>query len=117
MEYGSRARRLPAPPGIVWESLTSPRMSGTRHWLNLLDDEVAPNVLESVRPSRVVWSSLWPTRPKDRIVLELTDAGGETSLRFTLLTPDELPDQSKIGHIRKRMNHLLFADLRFSYGQ
>ncbi|WP_245645576.1 hypothetical protein [Pseudonocardia acaciae] len=49
---------------------------------------------------------------------ELTEGQrGETSLRFTLLTPDEAPDQSKTGHLRRRLNQLLFADLRFSYGQ
>lgn len=78
-------------------------MPGAREWLNLLDDEVAPQVLESVRPSRVVWSSLWLSRQKDQVRLELAAAGGDTSVRFTLLTPDELPDQSKTGHIRKRI--------------
>jgi hypothetical protein len=68
-------------------------------------------------PGKVVWSSLWPSRPDDLIVLELAAEGVETSLQFTLLTPHEPPDQSKTGHIRRRMNHLLFADLRFSYGQ
>jgi hypothetical protein len=42
-----------------------------------------------------VWSSLWPSRPHDQVQ----------------------PDQSKLGHLRKRLNHLLGADLRFSYGQ
>jgi hypothetical protein len=41
----------------------------------------------------------------------------ETLLRFVLLTPDDPPDQSKTGHLRRRMNQPLFADLRFSYGQ
>lgn len=49
--------------------------------------------------------------------LELTAAGSETLLKFTLLTPDDVPDQSKTGHLRRRLNELLFADLRFSYGQ
>jgi hypothetical protein len=101
----------------VWDSLTNPHEPGTRPWLNLLDDEIEPRVLESVRPGKVVWSSLWPSRPNDRIDFELVATGAETSLRFTLLTPDELPDESRTGHLRKRMNHLLFADLRFSYGQ
>lgn len=100
----------------MWDSLTEPHAPGTRPWLALLDDEVAPEVLEGKRPDRVVWSSLWPSRPRDRVLLELTDDRGETSLRFTLLTPDGPPDESKTGHIRRRMNHLLFADLRFSYG-
>ena len=34
-----------------------------------------------------------------------------------LVTPGEAPDQSKTGHLRRRLNQLLFADLRFSYGQ
>ena len=116
-EYGRRAQRLPAPPGVVWDSLNNPDAPRTRPWLNLVRDEVAPAVLEGVRPERLVWSSLWPDRPRDRIIFELSDDSGETSLQFTLLTPDELPDQSTTGYLRKRMNYLLFADLRFSYGQ
>ncbi|MFI6042915.1 hypothetical protein ACIA8C_14840 [Nocardia sp. NPDC051321] len=118
IEIGARARRLPAPPFVVWESLTEPRRAQGRAWLVLLDDEVEPRVLEADKPGRVVWSSLWPSRPHDQVHFELTAvAGGDTLLRFTLLTPDEAPDQSKTGHLRRRLNHLLFADLRFSYGQ
>ncbi len=74
-------------------------------------------MLEADAPTRVVWSSLWPSRPNDRVVLELSALGQETALRFTLLTPDDPPDESRTGHLRRRLNHLLFADLRFSYGQ
>ena len=38
-------------------------------------------------------------------------------VRFTLPTPDDPPDQSAAGYLRKWINHLLFADLRFSFGQ
>jgi len=118
IQIGSRARRLPAPPSVVWESLVEPHRPGTRPWLSLLPDEVAPRVLEADKPNRVVWSSLWPSRPRDQVHFALAAAaGGETSLRFTLFTPDDAPDQSKTGHLRRRLNHLLFADLRFSYGQ
>ncbi|WP_405165208.1 hypothetical protein OG203_08910 [Nocardia sp. NBC_01499] len=118
IEIGSRARRLPAPPLVVWESLTEPRRRQARAWLELLSDEVEPRVLEADKPSRVVWSSLWPSRPDDQVHFELTAVeGGDTLLRFTLLSPDEAPDQSKTGHLRRRLNQLLFADLRFSYGQ
>jgi hypothetical protein len=51
------------------------------------------------------------------VVLELRDAGSDTALTFTLLAEGDVPDESKTGHIRRRINHLLFADLRFSYGQ
>ncbi len=118
IEIGSRARALPAPPAVVWESLVDPRRPGTRQWLALLPDEVEPGILAAERPGHVVWSSLWPSRPGDQVHFTLTNSGdGGTSLRFTLLTPDEAPDQSKTGHLRRRLNHLLFADLRFSYGQ
>ncbi len=118
IEIGSRARTLPAPPPVVWESLTQPRRPQGRAWLELLPDEVEPEVLRADKPNRVVWSSLWPSRPDDQVHFELTPvAAGQTLLRFTLLTPTEPPDQSKTGHLRRRLNHLLFADLRFSYGQ
>jgi hypothetical protein len=117
IEFGSKARKLPAPPQVVWESLVHPRQPGTRPWLALLADEVEPRILSSVKPTSVVWSSLWPSRPHDQVRLDLSEQRGETVLRFTLLTPDDPPDQSKTGHLRRRMNHLLFADLRFSYGQ
>jgi hypothetical protein len=117
IEIGSRARTLPAPPHIVWESLVNPHQPGARPWLHLLDDEREPTVLDADKPNRVVRSSLWPSRPRDQVLLELTAAGSQTALRFTLLTPDDPPDASKTGHLRRRINHLLFADLRFSYGQ
>jgi hypothetical protein len=118
IEIGSRVRTLPAPPVVVWESLVAPRRPGGRPWLNLLPDEVDPRVLVAERPDRVVWSSLWPSRPRDQIHFALTVASDQgTSLRFTLCTPDDAPDQSKTGHLRRRLNQLLFADLRFSYGQ
>lgn len=74
-------------------------------------------MLAAEKPERVVWSSLWPSRPNDQVHFELTAVDCGTSLKFTLLTPDEAPDQSKTGHLRRRLNYLLFADLRFSYGQ
>ncbi|MEV7045674.1 hypothetical protein [Amycolatopsis sp. NPDC051061] len=84
----------------------------------MLADEVDPRVLAAEKPSQVVWSSLWPSRPDDQVHFVLTASrDGGTLLRFTLLTPDEAPDQSKTGHLRRRLNQLLFADLRYSYGQ
>jgi hypothetical protein len=116
IEIGSRARNLPAPPRVVWLSLVDPHRAGTRPWLELLADEVEPRVLAAVEPERVVWSSLWPSRPDDEVHFELAPETGGTSLRFTLVTPHEMPDASKTGHLRKRLSHLLYADLRYSYG-
>jgi hypothetical protein len=118
IEIGSRARTLPAPPPVVWDSLVEPRRPGARPWLHLLADEVEPRVLTAEKPGQAVWSSLWPSRPDDQIQFALAASpDGGTLLRFTLLTPGEAPDQSKTGHLRRRLNQLLFADLRFSFGQ
>lgn len=117
IEIGSRAQKLPAPPSVVWGSLVQPEREGSRAWLSLVDDEVAPRILYAEEPHRVAWSSLWPSRPNDEVHFDLEAIGGETSLKFSLLTPDEPPDQSTTGHLRYRLNHLLFADLRYSYGQ
>jgi hypothetical protein len=117
IEYGDRARNLPAPPNAVWRDLVERRTEGSRPWLRLLHDEIPPRVIESESPARVVWSSIWPTRPDDQIVFELSPEHGGTSLRVRLLAYGDTPDASKTGHIRKRINHLVFADLRFTYGQ
>ncbi len=82
-------------------------MQGARPWLNLLPDEVEPTILDSEKPVLDLWFSLWPNRPNDNVHLSLTAAGSETLLRFTLLTPDDPPDASKTGHLRRRVNHLL----------
>jgi len=111
-ELGTRRRRQPPPPHIVWDSLMNPGP-----WLELLDDEVEPRVLEAASPEVVVWSSLWPSRPDDRIRFDLEPVAAETSLRWTLTTSGEMPDESKLGHLRYRLNVLVNEKLRFTYGQ
>ena len=78
---------------------------------------MAPQVLESTGTTRVVWSSLWPSRPDDQIVIELRDSDGETELEFSLQAAGDPPDTDTTSQIRHRVRHLLFADLRESYGQ
>jgi hypothetical protein len=117
LEIGSRERKQPAPPQVVWRSLAEPRQDRARPWLDLLDDEVEPAVLEAVAPSLVVWSSLWPSRPEDTLRFDLVESGSGTSLRWSLLTVHDLPDASKIGHLRRRVNVLINEKLRLSYGQ
>lgn len=117
IEYGRRTRRLPAPPRVVWADLANPERDGTRSWLALLPDEVEPDVFDLDPPKSLTWSSLWPSRPDDHVSFELAELDGETALTFILLSADDPPDDSKTGHIRKRINQLLFAELRYSYGQ
>jgi len=97
--------------------LTEPRRPESRPWLSLLPDEIDPHALDAERPSRVMWSSPWRSRPRDVVRFDLAAVQSETLLRFTILTPDELPDPSKTGHLRRRLNEMLFADIGFSYGQ
>ena len=116
-EIGRRTRNLPAPPRIVWESLTDPHRLGSRPWLSLLDDEVEPRILEAQKPQLVVWSSIWPKTPDEVIRFEVAPDGySGTTLTWTLTSPIEL-DPSVVGHQRFRLNKLLWADLRYSYGQ
>ncbi|WP_458317899.1 hypothetical protein [Mycolicibacterium brisbanense] len=119
VEIGTRQRNLPAPPRVVFEDLVSPRTDGIRSWLHLFDDETAPEVLESREPGYVVWSSLWPRRPDARITFELPQGGtgGGTDLRWTLTVDEPVPPDSLTGHMRKRINTLIHANLRYTYGQ
>ncbi|WP_091447549.1 hypothetical protein [Actinokineospora iranica] len=117
LELGSRERRQPAPTHVVWESLTEPRRPSARPWLDLLPDETEPNVLDSAHPHLVVWSSLWPDRPDDRIRFDLRPVGQDCGLRWTLTTTGEPPSTSRLGHLRYRLNLLVNDRLRRSYGQ
>lgn len=117
IELGSRERTQPPPPAIVWGSLTEPGQPAARPWLDLLPDEVPPRVLEAVKPTLVVWSSLWPDRPLDRVHFDLRPAGSGCALRWTLTTTGEPPTASRLGHLRYRLNVLINERLRLSYGQ
>jgi hypothetical protein len=102
----------------VAESLMEPDRDPARPWLRLLADEVHPRIVEARPPELVVWSSLWPSRPDALVRFDLApDGRGGTDLRWTLLVNEPLPDASKLGHLRKRLNQLINADLRSSYGQ
>lgn len=114
---GSRARNQPAPPWALYEDLTLPNRQPKRQWLHLLDDEMAPAVLESEYPSRVVWSSLWVRRPDAVVQFDLSGGSSGTDLRWTLFTESPLPYESLTGHMRKRIGTLINANLRYTYGQ
>ncbi|MFC4942085.1 hypothetical protein [Pseudonocardia sp. GCM10023141] len=118
IEAGVRTRALPAPPHVVATSLVAPDSDPARPWLHLLDDERRPTVVERRSSELVIWSSLWPSRPDARVRFDLApDPTGGTALTWTLLVDEPVPDPSKVGHLRKRINQLINADLRYSYGQ
>ena len=119
LEIGSRMRKQPAPPHILFEALTQPDRDPARLWLVLLADEQRPTVVHAEEPAVVVWSSLWSRRPDAtiRFTLSPETAGAGTELRWTLLIEPPEPDQSSIGHFRKRLNQLINGNLRLSLGQ
>ncbi|WP_231707158.1 hypothetical protein [Tsukamurella sputi] len=99
------------------QDLATPAPRAVRHWLRLADDEVAPTVLAVETPSRVEWSSLWSDRPDLRVVFTLAPGGGGTDLQWTLLAAEPLPGPDYTRHIARRVSTLVFADLRYTYGQ
>ncbi|MGY1832126.1 hypothetical protein ACI8AA_17085 [Geodermatophilus sp. SYSU D01180] len=119
IEAGTGRRDQPAPPHVVFAVLTEPDRDPARPWLRLLDDEHPPAVLRAERPHLVVWSSLWPRRPDAQVRFDVLprDPAHGTDLRWTLLVGEPLPDASLLGHLRKRINQLVTADLRYSFGQ
>jgi hypothetical protein len=117
IELGSRQRAQPAPPHVVFRSLVDPHEQRARPWLELRHDEIEPRVVESVEPLLVVWTSLWPSRPQDLIRFDLRPKGMGTDLRWTHVSPSAAPDTAEINHMRYRLNFLINAQLRFSYGQ
>ncbi|GIE97136.1 hypothetical protein Ari01nite_46010 [Paractinoplanes rishiriensis] len=118
LEAGSRQRNQPAPPHVVFEVLTDPDRDPARPWLLLLDDEQPPQLIDAREPDFVVWSSLWKRRPDARVRFDLaSDGTAGTDLRWTLLVEEPLPDPALLGHLRKRLNELINANLRYTFGQ
>lgn len=121
IELGSRKRSQPAPPHVVFEALTEPDRDPARPWLDLLDDEQWPHLVEIDKPSLVVWSSLWIKRPDARVRFDLPrerGAPGEgTDLHWTLLVAEPAPNADLAGHLRKRLNQLINENLRYTFGQ
>lgn len=76
-----------------------------------------PQIIESDEPTLVVWSSIWPERSDTVIRFDLPPGGGGTDLRWTLSVEEPVPDEALLGHLRKRMNQLINAELRYSFGQ
>lgn len=110
-------RNQPAPPRVVFEALVEPDRDPRRPWLDLLDDEQRPHVIRSQDPETLAWSSLWSKRPDAIVEFVLPpSADGGTALRWTLCVEEPVPSDALVGHMRKRLNQLINANLRFTFG-
>ena len=105
--YGDRTHRFAAPAWVFFDALTV----GQDEWLILAPGETAPEVVESERPYRVVWSSLWPVSPDDTVEFQLSRYGAGTELRFVWRSPSP-PDARGVGITKQRLNQKLGSDLR-----
>lgn len=118
LTVGSRRKNQPAPPHVIFEALTEPDRDPARPWLSLLGDEQRPRVLVAMQPDLVVWSSLWNTRSDARVRFDLPpDGRGGTDLRWTLLVEEPTLEPALRGHFCKRLNQLINANLRYTFGQ
>jgi hypothetical protein len=113
---GTRAKSQPAPARFVHEALTEPNRDPGRQWLSVLDDEIAPQIIESEGHHLVTWSSLWIKRPEARVRFDIESREQGCQLRWTLLDVDD-PGPALVGHMRKRLNQIINAELRYSFGQ
>jgi hypothetical protein len=114
---GERQRPQPAPPKYVFEALTNPHRDPDREWLKLLADEIEPKIVDAHEYDLVVWSSIWKLHPHARIRFELEpERGGGTKLKWILLDSVD-PGPASVGHMRKRIQVLINAELRFTFGQ
>jgi hypothetical protein len=117
VDIGSRKRDQPAPPHVVFEKLTNPDLDLERPWLSLLDDEKRPTILQAGKPDVVVWSSLFVKRPDALVRFDLPPRGQGTDLCWTLSVDEPVPDDALVGHMGKRLNQLINANLPYTFGQ
>jgi hypothetical protein len=109
----SRCKAQPAPARAMYEALSDPVADqARREWLHLEDGEVPPRVLQAVRPCLVVWALLWPGRPGDQIRFDIEDE----RLTWTLMGEATAEDEPHLDQLRYRLNVIINADLRYSFG-
>ena len=70
-------------------------------------------MLEADLPATVVWSSLWNDRPSDVLRFDIRDQ----YLTWTLLGEASEADEPRLTQLRHRINEIVNADLRYSFGQ
>lgn len=61
----------------------------------------------------MVWSSIWPCQPEARIRFDVEHG----MLEWTLYVDEPPPDADTVIRMRKRINELINANLRFTFGQ
>lgn len=119
IEIGRRKRNQPAPPHAVFEAMTHLDRDPDRPGWICSTTRFARKLCTSIRRRLVVWSSLWVKRPDARIRFDLPpDANAlGTDLCWTLLVDEPAPADALVGHMRKRLNQVINANVRYTFGQ
>ena len=102
-----REHRYAPPPWRMFVALNG-EIDG---WLRLRPREVRPKVVSASRPSEVVWSSLWPVSPADRIAFVIRSDGPGSAVPFVWTSPKP-PDDRGVGLVRHHLNQAFAGDLR-----
>ncbi|MGV0152801.1 hypothetical protein ACSW29_05635 [Rhodococcus sp. GB-02] len=115
-QVATRRRSQPPPARFMFEELIDPHRQPARHWLELLESEIAPEIVRAVEPELVIWSSIWPDRPDAVIRFDIEAIGNSTMLRWTLFLDDPILSEPDVVSMRKRLNTLINANLRSIFG-
>lgn len=65
----------------------------------------------------MTWSSLWIKRTDALTRFDLSGDARGTDLPWILYIDEPQPDDLLIGRVRKRLNQLTNANLRYTFGQ
>lgn len=57
-QVATRRRSQPPPARFMFEALIDPYRQPARHWLELLESEIAPEIVRAEEPELVIWSSI-----------------------------------------------------------
>ena len=74
--------------------------------------QVKRTVVQAVFPSLVVWASLWPDRPDDQIRFDIEDQ----RFTWTLMGVASAAAEERLAQLRYRLDVMINADLRISFG-
>lgn len=110
----TRSKSFPPPARYTFEALSDPVGDQRRRaWLHLEPGEMEPRVLRAEPHAVVEWASLWPDRPDDVLRFDVADE----HLTWALLGEATEADEPRLDELRRRIDRLVHAGLRESFGQ
>lgn len=117
-----RKRKGQDPPAhLLWEAIAYPLSEESRGWawFEPRADEQAPEILEAIKPTRVVWGSIWRDRTDLRVEFDIEPqkSGSGCVVTWILFGPDGSLDADDLERRRYRTNQLINGILRDFFDQ